>query len=284
MHFNRRTVRCIAVVSLSAAAAVTMCCAKQSSWGSTAGLVPQSALARTLPLPESRHPTIATDEEPLDLLHRARARYDRSVRTYRCVLTRQEFLNGRLNQPQQIAVTFRQSPLSIGMDWIRNPGRVRRIVYVKDRDRGPNGAQRALVEPEGTLARLVTRRFPIEIHSPTAQSASRYPIDQFGFRSTIDRLIRVCEKARQRGDLQLTFAADGEVDGRPTFVIVRRLPYTGPDGMYPDALLVIHLDREWLLPVAMHSYSDANGQFLLGSYVITKVRLNPKVNDSTFEL
>jgi len=272
------------VVFLSAAAAITTCCAKQSSSSSVDSLLPQSALAKTLPMSETRCRAIKADEDPLDLLRRARARYDRSVQTYRCVLTRQEFLNGRLNEPQQIAVAFRQSPLSIGMDWIRNPDRVHRIVYVKDRNIGPNGDQRALVEPEGTLARLVSRRFPIDIHSPAAQSASRYPIDQFGFRSTMDRVIRVCEKARQRGDLRLSLAADGQIDGRPTFVIVRRLPYTGPGSMYPDALLVIHLDQEWMLPVAMHSYSDAGGQSILGSYVITKVRLNPKVDNSAFDL
>jgi hypothetical protein len=61
------------------------------------------------------------------------------------------------------------------------------------------------------------------------------------------------------------------------------LPYDGPEGTYPDARMVLHLDQEWLLPTAVYSYADHEGKDLLGSYVFTKVRLNPGLTDDAFK-
>jgi len=63
---------------------------------------------------------------------------------------------------------------------------------------------------------------------------------------------------------------------------VRHLPYTGPDGESPDARLVVHLDQEWLVPVACYSYADTNEQTLLGSYETTQIDLNPGFTSDTF--
>ncbi len=76
---------------------------------------------------------------------------------------------------------------------------------------------------------------------------------------------------------------EGAIDGRPTYVLIRHLPYDGPNGTYPDALMVLHLDQEWLLPTAVYCYADREGKELLGSYVFTNVRLNTGLGDEAFE-
>jgi hypothetical protein len=75
---------------------------------------------------------------------------------------------------------------------------------------------------------------------------------------------------------------EGSIDGRPTFVLARYLPYTGPNGKYPDARLVVHLDQEWLLPVGIYSYADREARVLLGSYISTEVELNRSFSDLAF--
>jgi hypothetical protein len=88
--------------------------------------------------------------------------------------------------------------------------------------------------------------------------------------------------ARERGVLNLRSGGVGEIAGRPTFVILRDLPYEGPDGPYPDARLVMHVDQEHLLPIAVFSYADAAQTQLLGSYVFTDIELNPDFGDDAF--
>ena len=69
---------------------------------------------------------------------------------------------------------------------------------------------------------------------------------------------------------------------RPTYVFERRLPYTGDHGLYPDRLLVVHLDQECLLPTCCIAYADEAGTKLLGRYVITDVKFNVGLTDSDF--
>ena len=89
--------------------------------------------------------------------------------------------------------------------------------------------------------------------------------------------------ALDRGVLDIRYDGPGRVDGRPTYVLVRHLPYSGPEGEFPDARLVLHLDQEWLLPVAIYSYGDREEKELLGSYVLTSVKLNQNFDDDTFK-
>jgi hypothetical protein len=47
--------------------------------------------------------------------------------------------------------------------------------------------------------------------------------------------------------------------------------------------MVMHLDQEWLLPVAVYSYADHEEKKLLGRYIFTDVNLEPKFSDKDFE-
>jgi hypothetical protein len=167
---------------------------------------------------------------------------------------------------------------------VKNGDRVRRLVYEQGRHRGASGEEVAFVEPAGAVARLCANRVPIAIHGDLARKSSRYTLDEFGFRATLERVLKVNAVARERGELDLRYAGRGRVSGRPTIVLERRLPYPGCGGTYPDALLVLHLDEEWLLPVAVFSYADDDGLILLGSYVATDVELNPSLDEHAFAL
>ena len=65
-------------------------------------------------------------------------------------------------------------------------------------------------------------------------------------------------------------------------MIERRLPYTGEDGPYPDRLLAVFIDSEWLVPTGCFAYADDAKQDLLGSYVLTDVEFNTGLSDEDF--
>jgi hypothetical protein len=236
---------------------------------------------------ESRAPedlAALVQRDPMSLMHLGRQRYEREVREYRCVLIKQERLNGGLSEVQQIELRFREAPRSVYMLWQANADQARRALYMDDgRFVDDQGRKLARVEPAGAIARLFVKDLYLPIHGPEARKASRRAIDEAGFRATFDLLEGYNAAAAERGVLDLRYGGTGVVDGRPTFIIVRDLPYDGPSGPYPDARMILHLDQEWLLPVAVYSYADHQEKELLGSYVFTQVDLHPDFDGDDFE-
>jgi hypothetical protein len=223
--------------------------------------------------------------DPMALVRLGRQRYDESVREYRCVLTKQERLGDELTEVQEVELRFRESPRSVYMLWMSNADQARRALYLpSERDYvNERGEPLARVEPNGAIARLFVKDIFLPIHGPEARKVSRRFIDEAGFRATFELLEMYNGIAAERGVLDLQYAGTGVVDGRPTFVLVRNLPYTGPAGPYPDARMVLHLDQQWLLPVAVNSYADHAERELLGSYVFTQIDLSPDFGADAFQ-
>jgi len=242
------------------------------------------AIAAEAPVADADHSdpilTLAKTD-PLALLRLALDRYERSVRDYTCTFTKQECINGRMSQEQQIEVKFKEDPFSVLMHWKRNPGAARRVLYVAGRWQ-KDDKPLAVVEPQGAIARLLVKSVYRPIHGEDAQKASRRTIDQFGFGNTLRLILKYSEIAAERGELSLKYVGTSQVDGRPTYVFERRLPYTGEDGFYPDRVLVVHLDQEWLLPTECFCFADDAKQQLLGHYKLTNVRLNVGLTDEDF--
>ena len=92
-------------------------------------------------------------------------------------------------------------------------------------------------------------RPPISSTSPPRADWARAPLPPWSAVAGITNAGSAI--AAEQGVLNIRYAGTGVIDGRPTFVIVRDLPYSGPRGPYPDARMVLHLDQEWLLPVAV---------------------------------
>ncbi len=223
-------------------------------------------------------------KDPLELTRLGQERYQRDINDYRCVLLKQERLCGGLTDIQEVEVRFRKSPRAVYMIWLQNPGEAKRALFRPEDPQftDDEGNLLARVEPAGSVVRLFVKDIFMPIHGERAHKVSRRTIDECGFGAIFDMLGRLNKVAGEQGVLDLRFAGAGEVDGRPTYVLVRNLPYTGEKGPYPDAHMVLHLDQEWLLPVAVESYADAQGTELLGRYVFTAVELNPGLTERDF--
>jgi hypothetical protein len=220
--------------------------------------------------------------DPLSFMKHCLAEYDRKIRDYTVTFTKQERLRGKLAAEQETQVRFRQSPYSVDMMWTRNPGRASRVLYVQGARTDKTGRELALIKPAGILGGIGIK-VERDIHGPDADVESRRSIDQFGFRKTLELIVKYSEKAAASGELSLEFTGEGSLDGRPTYMFERRLPYTGQDEPYPDKLLVVHVDQEWLLPTGCFSYADDAGQDLLGKYLLTDASFNVGYDAADFD-
>lgn len=251
---------------------------------SARGAIPDAAAQRpTVDAEAKRWLTELARRDPCGLLRLARERCQREVSTFSCVFLKQERINGTLKEIEEIEVRYRADPLSVFMIWRGGADQARRALFVDRLDFVDARGQRiARVEPAGALIRLFVSDVRVPIHDARARKASRRAIDEFGFRSTFEILERVNDLAAARNELEFRYEGAGAVDGRATVILVRRLPYTGPGGPYPDAKLVLHLDQDWLLPTAVYSYTDPEGHDLLGSYVFTQVQLDSGLGEDDF--
>ncbi|HOO16945.1 MAG: DUF1571 domain-containing protein [Phycisphaerae bacterium] len=222
--------------------------------------------------------------DPMALARMGHERYQNEINDYHCVLVKQERLPGGLSDVQEIEVRFRKEPRSVYMIWRENASDAKRALFMPEDPRftDDRGNLMARVEPAGSVVRLFVKDLYIPIHSERARNASRRTIDECGFGAMFEMLSQINNLARERGVLDLKFAGAGEVDDRPTFVLVRKLPYTGEKGVFPDARMVLHIDQQWLLPVAVESFADEGGAQLLGRYVFTDIHLNPGLTEKDF--
>ena len=220
---------------------------------------------------------------PLGFIQFCWDRYRREVRDYRCTFVKQEFIGGRVLPAQTADVRFMEEPYSVDMTFVENIRQCRRALYVAGKWLDSAGNEQAWAKPGGAILRAIIPRIKQPIHGARAKKASRRTIDQFGFGKTFELVVKYCRKAEAESALQFEYVGRGVIDGRPTYVFERRLPYNGDESHYPDRLLVLHMDQELLLPTACFAYSDDQGAELLGNYVYRDVQLNQGYTPDDFD-
>ena len=227
-------------------------------------------------------------EDPLAALIELRTRHVQEVKDYTCTLVKQEVLSSGLSSEQEIEVIFRQEPYSVVFHWVRNPQMANRAIYVQGRwtDKSaadPEEQERALCQP-GTVAAVFVKSVLFPIHGSMAKQTARRSLDEFGFKRSLDLLIKYSEMAKAKGELALEFRGEGKFENRPVWVLHRHLPYTGEDGEYPDRTAEIYIDKEYRVPVAVYCYSDTEQkpENLLGKYEFRKIQLNCGVSEADF--
>lgn len=226
------------------------------------------------------------EAEPLTALKSLLADYEREVRDYRCTFIKKERVNGTLREEQVMEAKFKEDPFSVHLNWTALGGSLaQQAIYVDGKWIGDDGEKMAQVQPAGKVLQLLANRVKQNIYGASAKKASRKFIDSFGVANSLRMIIEFSQKAYERGELKLRYVGEGEIAGRRTFVIERRLPFTTEDGEYPDALLIVHIDQEFGVPAAAMAYSSEtpSDESLLGSYLWTDLKLNVGLADTDFE-
>ena len=226
---------------------------------------------------------------PLRALEMARDRLARLEPTYTCTFVKQESIDGQISEEQESDVKFRSAPFSVMMHFRRNAGLAKRVIFVKDRwvDEDAKDAtlrDLAVCQPAGGLSYLV-KSVKQPIRGKLARKTSRRSIDQFGFKNSLDLLIKYSIKAQAENALQLEFVGNTRFDGRDVWLIRRTLPYTGPDGKYPDRVADLYIDMEHKVLLAVYTYSgdERTPEQLLGKYEYRNIRFNAELTDEDFD-
>ncbi|MCB9856074.1 MAG: DUF1571 domain-containing protein [Phycisphaerales bacterium] len=227
--------------------------------------------------------------DPLEALRQLHQEFAAADRSYTCVFTRQEMLSSGMGPEQDVSVKFRSEPYSVAMEFTRNPGLVKRALFVKGKWRDETADEeelkdQALVQPAG-MAGLLIKSLKQPIRGPLARKTGRRAIDQFGFERAIDLLVKYCDQAKAEGALTLTYEGEADFKGRRVWVIKRMLPYTGPDSGYPDLVAMIYIDQEHHVPIAIHTFSDTkcDAEHLIGKYEYRDIDFNADITDADFE-
>ncbi|HOD81000.1 MAG: hypothetical protein BWX88_00953 [Planctomycetes bacterium ADurb.Bin126] len=205
------------------------------------------------------------------LLEQCMARYEGRVRSYTCNLVKQERLGGRLNEEQEIAVKFLESPFSVAMKWTRNAPIGDQIIYVEGKY-----SNNMLVKPKGLLGALVGT----VLRKPDGADAMKNtlrPVNLFGFKRGLHSLLEVYALARQRGESKESFGGHCEVAGRPALMLVRYLP-NRPE--YPAKRTNVYIDAEYMLPICIEGY-DWDDQ-LACRYVYKDIQMNVALDPKDF--
>lgn len=299
--FHRRS---IGIIGISAAVACVLQCQRS---GPTIATTPVQAAdarlaSRVTPQAPPRIATMALDAnaaagarqssesledlartDPVGFAEYCLQQCRQNIRDYKCTFIKHEQINHTLLDPQTVEVRFRARPFSVDMQFVKNVRSCSRALYVAGKWRDSDNQDLAWAKPGGAILRALVPRIKQPIHGPRAYKESRRTIDQFGFENTLELIVKYARIAESEGVLDLRYKGHGEIDGRPTYVFERRLPYTGEDKPYPDRILVYHIDQQYLVPTACYSYADDNSTDLLGSYVYRDVQFNVGYQDDDFD-
>lgn len=194
------------------------------------------------------------------------------LRSYQCLLIKQERTNGGLPAEQRIRYSFRK-PLAVRMEWLDGPHQGRVAVYVE----GQNGGQ--LLVREGRAQGGLSVR--LDPHSPIAMRGEHHPINESGIGAVLQTVRENVARGRDAGELGLELLGERTEQGQTLqgFIATFR---PGGGGRYYCAKAEVWVDRRSRLPYAITAY-DANDQ-VYERYIFSDLQVDPELSDQLFGL
>ena len=226
-------------------------------------------------LPTEKEMKRLANADPVAFLEACIKRCEREVKGYRCLLHKQERLDGKLQPSELIAIQFRDDPFSVLMDWREGTRLVQKTLYVKGENK-----DRILVKPAGLLALAgVVERDP---NSDDAKKTARYPINEFGLKIGIERTLAAWKAAKAQDALHVELVGEVKVKEAGDRICwkLRRTGYKGPEEGDGVTDYTTYIDKETWLQLGS-TLKGADGQ-LLGEYFWLDIELNPEFKADTF--
>jgi hypothetical protein len=209
--------------------------------------------------------------EPVAFLEACLKRYDaKKIQGYDLVFQKQELIEGELKPEEVVKVHYREEPYSVYFFWTQPVNRdVRSALYVENDNKGADGKSRVKVytsfgfkldkAPDGT----------------EAKKYSRYAMNTFGLRKTMQRVLDSWKEAQAENTLKVDYLGQEMVQavgGRACYKF-QRPRYARPEGDDNVSKLIIFIDCETLFQVGSIVF-DRDGK-QLGYYYFRDIKLNP---------
>ncbi len=205
----------------------------------------------------------------LPILEHMEASYAR-INDYQAVLYKQERVKGNLRPEEKILLKF-QKPLKVYMKWIGEPLKGTEALYVQGK------YDDKIICHRGGVLGVVT--LSLDPRGSIAMKGNRHPITQVGFGFIIEELRRNLHEALPHGECEIIRIGDEVFKGRPATGIEAR--FTPREGRkYYASRAVIHIDKEFLLPVGSAFYDEKDVAFEKYSY--SDVKFNAGLTEKDF--
>ena len=184
------------------------------------------------------------------------------VEDYTAVFLKQERIEGELLPEETILLKF-QKPLKVYTKWLEDPHRGREVLYVEGKD------ENKAIAHEGGILGFVT--LSLDPEGSMAMKDSRHPITDIGFGHLIEMLRKDIQTAVEHDELEIIRIGEEPFHDRSSIVVeVRSTPHG--ERNYYASRMVLHVDRELMLPLGAAFYDDKDQLF--EKYAYTEVRLN----------
>ncbi len=197
--------------------------------------------------------------ELLALMEKVEASYAGIV-DYSAVFSRRERVEASLLPEERLFLKF-QKPQRIYLKGIGEP--LKEALYVS----GENGGK-AVVHKDGAGAGLTWNLDP---NGSIMNEGCRHPITDIGFGFIIAMMRDNIPLAESRSELEVIRLGEENFAGRPAYVAEAR--FTPKDGRaYYASRIVLHVDRQYLLPVGVTCYDEQGA--LLEQYGYEDLKVN----------
>jgi hypothetical protein len=215
--------------------------------------------------------------EPVQFLTKGLQQYRQEVRGYRCILRKQERINGKLQPREIIEVCFREKPHSVYFHWLEGARKADRALYVD----GENGGK-MLARPSSALARgIVGQVVERDVDGDDARQSGRYSLSEFGIKKAMERTLAAWQAAQNAGKLHVVYLGEAKVKelaGRTCYKLQRNYDSAENDGV---TQLTTYVDKENHLQVGS-TLKGKDGK-LIGEYFFYDLELNPEFSPEQFQ-
>jgi outer membrane lipoprotein-sorting protein len=198
-----------------------------------------------------------------------------NIRDYTVRLVKRERIGGRLRNPEELLLKFRE-PGQIYMRWVGRERSGREIIFVMGRDQ-----DRALIHEPKFPKSLVT--ILVAPDSPLVLQESRHPITDVGLGRLIELLTIHARRAATRGELEtrecppVKSSSPGSAKAQRQIELITPKAATG----YAAHRVVVTIDPITRLPVAADIFGP--GDALLESYAYSDLVVNTGLTDLDFD-
>ena len=209
------------------------------------------------------HPLSGNDQSQavLTLLTQMESSYGR-VEDYTAVFHKQERVDGELLPEETLLLKF-QKPLKVYVKWLEGPHREREALYVEGRD------DNKVIAHEGGILGFVT--LSLDPEGSIAMKDSRHPITDIGFSHLIEMLRKDIQTAVEFDELEIIRIGEEPFHNRSS-IVVEAKSNPRDERKYYASRMVLHVDKELMLPLGAAFYDDKDQLF--ERYAYTEVRLN----------
>ena len=208
---------------------------------------------------------------PVAFLEACLKRYDdKKIQGYSLIFQKQERIDGELKREEVVIVRFREMPYSVYFFWNQPANRdVRSALYVEGDNKGSDGKSRVKVY---TSFGFKLDKAP---DGAEARTYSRYAMNTFGLRQTMQRTLDSWKEAQAENTLGVEYLGQEvvqEVGGRKCYKFLRPR-YARPEGDDGVSKLIIFIDCETLFQVGSIVFGRDGEK--LGFYYFRDIELNP---------